>query len=64
MKIQVRMKIDGQAVKEGVLTIEDQKLEELSEDEIERSVEIVVQEWASSQIIVEWETDIANESDR
>lgn len=64
MKIRVRMKIDGQAVKEGELTIEDQKLEELSEDDIERSVEIVVQKWASSQIIVEWEAEPALESDR
>ena len=57
MKIRVRMMIDGQAVKETELSIADHKLDGLSEEEIERAAEIVVSEWASSQVVVEWEAD-------
>ncbi len=58
LKIHVQMKVDGQAVKEHILEIDDYKLEELSEDEIEQSIEIVVQQWASSQVEIEWEADL------
>jgi hypothetical protein len=51
------MLIDGRPVKEAELSIAEHKLDGLSDDEIERAAEVVVSEWARSQVVVEWEAD-------
>lgn len=57
MKIKVRLRIGGQTAAEDVIVIEDHKLDELTEEERERAVEIVVTQWANDRIEIDWETD-------
>lgn len=57
MKIKVNLTVGGKTVKEDVIEIDDYKLEELTEDEIEGSIEIQVRSWVDREIQVTWETD-------
>jgi len=61
MKIRVNMKIDGQPAAEDVLEIDDYKLEELTEEELESAIDVVVRTWASDKIEIAWETEEAEE---
>lgn len=55
MKIQVRMVVDGQTVKEDSIDIPDEKLIPLSQEEIEESIEIRIRDWADKQVAISWE---------
>jgi hypothetical protein len=57
MKIKVRLRVDGKTAAEEEIKIDDHKLYELTEEELERSVEIVVTQWANNKIELDWETD-------
>lgn len=57
MKIHVTLKVsDGHELKD-VLEIPEQKLGELSDDEIEAAIEINIRAWVNEHITVEWETE-------
>lgn len=55
MDIKIRLSVEGEPVKEAVVQIEDYKLEELTEEERESAIEIVVRNWADRHIQIEWE---------
>jgi hypothetical protein len=57
MRIKVQLSVAGQPVKEDTLELDDGKLEELSEEEIEQAIEINVRSWADRNIAITWETD-------
>ncbi|WP_409342149.1 hypothetical protein [Paenibacillus sp. MBLB4367] len=55
MKVKVSMKVGEEAQIDGMIEIDDYKLEELSEEEIEAAIEILVKNWANDRIRIEWE---------
>jgi hypothetical protein len=57
MKIKISLSVDGEQVKEDVVEIEDDKLEELSEEEIEAAAEAVVRQWADRKLSIAWEVE-------
>lgn len=56
MQIAIRLSVSGEAVKEAVISVEDAKFEELSDEERESAVEIIVRNWADHHLRLEWET--------
>ncbi|MEX2415732.1 MAG: hypothetical protein WD424_06280 [Paenibacillaceae bacterium] len=55
MKVDVALKIaDGHSVHE-VIEIEEFRLGELTDEEIENAIEIRIRSWVDQQISVEWE---------
>lgn len=62
MKINVSLSIGEDIVKNDVIDIHDWKLEELTQDEIEESIEIQIRNWADRHIRIAWEVD--NENDK
>ncbi|TNJ61549.1 hypothetical protein FE784_34305 [Paenibacillus hemerocallicola] len=55
MKIIISLSVGGEQVKEDVVEIEDDKLEELSEEEVEAAAEAVVRQWADRKLSIAWE---------
>jgi hypothetical protein len=55
MKIKISLSVGGEQVKEDVVEIEDDKLEELSEEEVEAAAEAVVRQWADRKLSIAWE---------
>jgi hypothetical protein len=55
MDIRVVLSVGADPVKEETLTIEDEKLEPLSEEEVERAIEIVIRDWADKLLSISWE---------
>ena len=52
MDIRVVLCLGSDPAKEEILTIEDEKLEPLSEEEVERAVEIVIRNWADKLLSI------------
>lgn len=61
MKIKVSLSVGDDVVKNDVIDIHDWKLEELTQDEIEESIEIQIRSWADRQIQIAWEVDNDND---
>jgi len=57
MNIRVTLRVEDQDVKHDVLEIADHKLDELTDEDIEAAIEIVVREWVNRLISVAWETE-------
>lgn len=57
MKINVSLLLDGKEAKRETIEIPSHKLEDLSEDEVEASIEMVVRSWADRMISIAWETE-------
>lgn len=57
MKIRVTLSLKDQKKAEEWIEIDDRKLEELTEDELENAIDIVVRDWANEAIRIEWETE-------
>lgn len=55
MKIRISLSVGDELVKEDEVEIEEGKLEELSEEEIEAAAEAVVRQWADRRLRIEWE---------
>jgi hypothetical protein len=55
MRIKVALAFDDQAVKEEILEIKEQKLGDLTDDEIERAIEINIRSWLDKHLQIEWE---------
>lgn len=55
MKIRISLSVGDELVKEDEVEIEDGKLEELSEEEIEAAAEAVVRQWADRRLRIDWE---------
>jgi hypothetical protein len=55
MKIKISLSVGGEQVKEDVVEIEDDKLEELSEEEVEAAAEAVVRQGADRKLSIAWE---------
>ncbi|NEW06177.1 hypothetical protein GK047_09155 [Paenibacillus sp. SYP-B3998] len=55
MRIQIQLSVAGQSVKQDVLEIAEQKLGELTDEEIESAIEIKIRTWVDQMIQVEWE---------
>ena len=57
MKINVTLRVsDGHELLD-VIEIEEHKLGELSDDDIEAAIEMMVRRWVDKTIEVEWETE-------
>jgi len=57
MKINVTLRVaDGHHV-EDVIEIEETKLGELTDEEIQAAIEIRIRTWVDRMITVEWETE-------
>ena len=57
MKINVTLRVsDGHELRD-VIEIEEHKLGELSDDDIEAAIEMMVRRWVDKTIEVEWETE-------
>lgn len=57
MKIKVSLSVGGEIVKYDDIEINDFKLEELSQEEIEESIEIQIRSWADRNIQITWEVE-------
>ncbi|WP_164821496.1 hypothetical protein [Paenibacillus koleovorans] len=57
MKFKVQVSVGQEVVKELWMEIVDDKLEELSEEEIEAAIEMKVRNWADREISLAWETE-------
>jgi hypothetical protein len=55
MRIKVALAFGDQAVKEEILEIKEQKLGDLTDDEIERAIEINIRSWLDKHLQIEWE---------
>ncbi|WP_426446247.1 hypothetical protein ACP26L_21580 [Paenibacillus sp. S-38] len=55
MRIQVQLSVAGQPVKREELVIEETKLGELTDEEIEQAIEINIRSWADRMIEIAWE---------
>jgi hypothetical protein len=68
MNIQVRLRVEGKEAAAGTIHVDDRKLEELTEEEVERALELIVSQWANDRIEIEWDADdsdeLAGEQDR
>lgn len=62
MKIKVSLSVGNEYVKEDWIELEDGKLEELSDEEREAAVEVVVRRWADRLLSVAWETEEEKEA--
>lgn len=60
MQIRVSLSVSEDAKVEGVIEIEDRKLEEMPEEEVEGIIEVYVRNWANDRIRIEWE-EVTNE---
>lgn len=57
MRINVSLKVGEEVVKEDVIEIDDSKLEELSDDEVDASIEVLIRTWADRHVHIAWEVD-------
>lgn len=57
MNIRVNLRVEGKPAASGTITIDDRKLDGLTEEEVEQAVEILVTGWANERIEIDWETD-------
>jgi hypothetical protein len=64
MRIGIRLSVAGELVKEAFVTVDDMKFEDLTEDEKESAVEILVREWANRNLHLEWEVETDSEPQR
>ncbi|MBP1988996.1 hypothetical protein [Paenibacillus eucommiae] len=55
MKYKVQLSFGGQTVKEEILEIKEQKLGDLSDEEIERAIEVNIRTWVDKNLQIEWE---------
>jgi hypothetical protein len=55
MRFKVALAFGGQAVKEDILEIKEQKLGDLTDEEIERAIEINIRSWLDKYLQIEWE---------
>ncbi|UJF31217.1 hypothetical protein [Paenibacillus hexagrammi] len=55
MRVQVKLSVEGSAVKEEMLEIAEQKLGELTDEEIQQAIEINIRTWLDKMLQVEWE---------
>jgi hypothetical protein len=55
LKVKVNLKVGEHEAAEGVIDIDDQKLEELTEGEIEGLIEVYIRNWANDLIQIAWE---------
>jgi hypothetical protein len=55
MRFKVALAFDNQAVKEEILEIKEQKLGDLTDEEIERAIEINIRSWLDKHLQIEWE---------
>jgi hypothetical protein len=56
MRVHVQLSVDGQAVKEDVIVIEEHRLGDLTDEEITQAIEVRVRSWVDRTIHVEWES--------
>lgn len=57
MRIKIKLSIGEESVKEDVIEIDDYKLEELDEVEIESAIEVMVRDWANQHLTISWEAE-------
>lgn len=55
MKISVNLTVSGEIVKTDVIDIDDEKLELLTEDEVEAAIEVHIRTWAERHVQIAWE---------
>jgi hypothetical protein len=55
MQIQVKLSLEGNVIKQDTIVIEEQRLGDLSDEEIERAIEVRIRTWVDRLIQVEWE---------
>jgi len=57
MKIRIKLSVAGELVKEADVDVADAKMEELTDEEKEHAIEIIVRDWADKHLQVEWEAE-------
>lgn len=57
LRIKVKLSAGATAEIEDVLVIDDGKIAELSEEELEAAIEIVIRDWADRMVRIEWEVE-------
>jgi hypothetical protein len=57
MKIKISLSVDGQQVKQDETEIADEKLEALTEEEVEAAIEMAVRRWADQKLSIVWEAE-------
>lgn len=55
MKVNVSLTVGEETVKHDIIEIEDWKLAELSQDEIEATIEVLIRTWAEQHVHIAWE---------
>ncbi|MCD1260710.1 hypothetical protein B5M42_018065 [Paenibacillus athensensis] len=57
MRVHIQVSIGGEPVKTDTIVIEEQKLGELTDEEIESAIEINIRSWVDRHVQVEWEVE-------
>jgi len=57
MHVRLRLFVAGRLVCEDRLDIDYRKIQNLSEEEIESAIDVLVRDWADRVIRIEWETE-------
>ncbi|MFD2671770.1 hypothetical protein [Marinicrinis sediminis] len=57
MKINVHIAVKEQHVLEDTITVEEETLAELSDEEIEQVIEIRIRDWVDRNLQVAWEAE-------
>ena len=55
MKINVQLMVNAEHKLEDIVEIDDYKLEELTEEELEAAIEVCIRNWADQKISIAWE---------
>jgi len=57
MRINIQVSIGGEPVKTDTIVIEEHKLGELTDEEIQNAIEINIRSWVDRHVQVEWEVE-------
>jgi hypothetical protein len=57
LKVKVNLLVRNEVRLTDEIEIDDIKLEELDDEEVESAIEVVVRNWANNQIAIAWEAE-------
>lgn len=55
MEIKVSLSVKNNKIVDDIIEIDETKLEELTDDEIESAIEVYISEWANRNVNIAWE---------
>lgn len=63
MKINVSLTVGGETIKHDTIEIDDDKLEPLTEEELEAAIEVHIRTWAENNVQIAWEVQTEDDDE-